>query len=141
MLINLKLQPPSAPPRLRVRSGHFASMLTNLKLCHPQIADFRRLDGEKCYLCHAQNRSRLKLTNFPPPRSPRVDAFAPAQLIRRVSRPAPPSELPCGSLSRPFPKVSIHPCFGQPSAVFLRFAPNLKTLRASASPREICSGC
>jgi len=24
--------------------------------------------------------------------------FAPAQLIRRISRPAPPSELPCGSL-------------------------------------------
>jgi len=38
-----------------------------------------------------------------------VDSFAPAQLIRRISRPAPPSELPCGSLSRPFPKVSIRP--------------------------------
>ena len=35
--------------------------------------------------------------------------FASAQLIRRISRPAPPSELPCGSLSRPSPKVSIHP--------------------------------
>ena len=89
----------------------------------------------------------------PPPRSPRVDAFAPAHLalsgslresperlpkppgsrdprlislrglpsagsvgshspemvIRRLARPTPPSELPCGSLSRPFPKVSVHP--------------------------------
>jgi len=42
---------------------------------------------------------------------------SPAQLIRRISRPAPPSELPCGSLSRPSPKVSIR--FGllrQPTA-------------------------
>jgi hypothetical protein len=40
--------------------------------------------------------------------------FAPAELIRRISRPAPPSELPCGSLSRPSPKVSIRfgPTFG-----------------------------
>ena len=33
-----------------------------------------------------------------------VESFAPAQLIRRISRPAPPSELPCGSLSSTFPK-------------------------------------
>ena len=34
-----------------------------------------------------------------------IDSFAPAQLIRRISRPAaPPSELPCGSLSSTFPK-------------------------------------
>ncbi len=30
-------------------------------------------------------------------------------VIRRLARPTPPSELPCGSLSRPFPKVSVHP--------------------------------
>jgi hypothetical protein len=32
------------------------------------------------------------------------DSFAPAHLIRRFSQPAPPSELPCGSLSRLVPK-------------------------------------
>ena len=55
------------------------------------------------------------------PASPRWHVFAPAQLIRKLSRPAPPSELPCGSLSRPSPKVSIHPsgCLRQS---LLRFA-------------------
>jgi hypothetical protein len=61
------------------------------------------------------------------------DSFAPAQLIRRISRPAPPSELPCGSLSSTFPKGLDSPelaildlprrsrfaLSGQPSAVFL----------------------
>ena len=32
------------------------------------------------------------------------DSFAPSHLIRRFSQPAPPSELPCGSLSRLVPK-------------------------------------
>ena len=48
------------------------------------------------------------------------DSFVPAQLIHRFSRPAPPSERPCGSLSRPSPKVSIRPgCLRQS---LLRFA-------------------
>ena len=54
-----------------------------------------------------------------------VDSFAPAQLIRRISRPAPPSELPCGSLSRPFPKVSILPS-GQPSVSLSRACPGAR---------------
>jgi len=89
------------PPRHRMRSGRAFLKLNAYKLktlSSTDCTDFRRLDGEKCCLCPDRNRCRLKLTNFPPPRSPRVDAFAPAQLIRRVSRPAPPSELPCGSL-------------------------------------------
>ena len=50
------------------------------------------------------------------------DSFAPAQLIRRISRPAPPSEVPCGSLSLPSPKVSIHPlgCLRQSFSAALR---------------------
>ena len=59
-----------------------------------------------------------------PPRSPRdprlislrglpsagsVGSHSPEMVIRRLARPTPPSELPCGSLSRPFPKVSVHP--------------------------------
>ena len=51
--------------------------------------------------------------------------FAPAQLIRRLSRPVPPSELPCGSLSRPFPKVSIRPS-GQPSVSLSRACPGAR---------------
>ena len=55
----------------------------------------------------------------------RFASFAPAQLIRRISRPAPPSELPCGSLSRPFPKVSILPS-GQPSVSLSRACPGAR---------------
>ena len=51
--------------------------------------------------------------------------YAPAQLIRRLSRPAPPSELPCGSLSRPFPKASIRPS-GQPSVSLSRACPGAR---------------
>jgi hypothetical protein len=53
------------------------------------------------------------------PASARWHVFAPAQLIRRISRPAaPPSELPCGSLSSTFPKGLDSP-FGLPLAVYL----------------------
>ena len=64
------------------------------------------------------------------PTSPRWHVFAPAELIRRISRPAPPSELPCGSLSRPSPKVSIRPS-GQPSVVFDLHRPRCCALRAN----------
>jgi hypothetical protein len=59
------------------------------------------------------------------PASARWHVFAPAQLIRRISRPAPPSELPCGSLSRPSPKVSIRPS-GQPSVSLSRACPGAR---------------
>ena len=61
------------------------------------------------------------------PASARWHVFAPAQLIHRLSRPAPPSELPCGSLSRPSPKVSIRPS-GQPSVALGSAALRLPTL-------------
>ena len=61
------------------------------------------------------------------PASARWHVFAPAELIRRISRPAPPSELPCGSLSRPSPKVSIRPS-GQPSVARCYASLRLPTL-------------
>jgi len=48
--------------------------------------------------CHA-----AKLLSTPFPSSVIFDSLAPAQLVRRFSQPAPPSELPIGSLSRPSP--------------------------------------
>ena len=53
------------------------------------------------------------------------DSFAPAHLIRRFSQPAPPSELPCGSLSRLVPK----------SRFTLRA--NLRLLLIRAIPRRL----
>jgi len=68
------------------------------------------------------------------PASPRWHVFAPAQLIRKLSRPAPPSELPCGSLSRPSPKVSIRPS-GQPSVAPSRACPDARySLRSAVAP-------
>ena len=64
------------------------------------------------------------------PASARWHVFAPAQLIHRLPRAAPPSELPCGSLSRPSPKISIRPT-GQPSAVFDLHRPRCCALRAN----------
>ena len=61
------------------------------------------------------------------PASARWHVFAPAELIRRISRPAPPSELPCSSLSRPSPKVSIRPS-GQPSVARCYASLRLPTL-------------
>jgi hypothetical protein len=46
-----------------------------------------------------------------------VDSLAPAHLTRRFSQPAPPSELPRGSLSRP--SQGLDSPFGLPSAAYL----------------------
>jgi hypothetical protein len=61
-----------------------------------------------------------------------IDSFAPAQLIRRISRPAaPPSELPCGSLSSTFPKGLDSP-FGLPLAVYLDLSQRSRLSKNSA---------
>ena len=60
-----------------------------------------------------------------------IDSFAPAQLIHRLSRAAPPSELPCGSLSSTFPKGLDSP-FGLPLAVYLDLSQRSRLSKNSA---------
>jgi len=86
---------------------------------------------------HALSRGRCSASLRLPTLGYTVVSFAPAQLIRRISRPAPPSELPCGSLSRPSPKVSIRPA-GQPSVslVMISLSPKRLSLRAALRQRS-----
>ena len=70
-------------------------MLKNLKLLHPQIARiFADWMVKSVTYVLPKTAPRLNLTNFPPPRSPRVDAFAPAHLALSGSLRESPERLP-----------------------------------------------